>query len=310
MRSGLIGAISAWAAISAQSVAAETCASVSFSPMTATVSNWNPIVPGSQQATFSATIRRTLPSSRSARLIFLDSNDQSVPVKLGQSSLGNGPRYEVRDSGGNNVVFGANAQVSGQNNATINLPASPSGNAVTVTYTVIVPANSGNADFLNGQYAENLSYMIECFKPGAGGSNGITGPAAGPQLSLQIPNFVSLVTASPQTLNFQNFTSTWQQLNVGLKSTGPVNVNISTLNNRRMVLSGAPAPYPDNSVIPYSILLDGTAITANPTLLTNRPRAGVAGTAWPLRLTLPGVPSGKVAGDYSDTITLTLTPGT
>ena len=76
-----------------------------------------------------------------------------------------------------------------------------------------------------------------------------------------------------------------------------------------MVLAGAVSPYPTHSVIPYTMTLNGDAI-ANGTSLTNRPRAGVAGSNWPLVLTLPeGLPSGKLAGSYADTITLTLTPG-
>jgi spore coat protein U-like protein len=128
-------------------------------------------------------------------------------------------------------------------------------------------------------------------------------------VALTIPNLVSLTTASAATLDFQNFTSLTQQLNIGLKSTGPVNVAINSDNNLKMVRLGASAPYPDNSQIKYFLSLRTAKIPNTPTTLTGQPRAGVGGTTWPLVLSLPNQPSGKVAGSYSDTITLTLTPG-
>ena len=288
---------------------AEACGSVSFSPVSLTIPNWDPLAPGQQAATFSATIRRASSSSEGARLIFLDSNDLVAPAYLGRIPNSRGPRYEVRDSSGTNVLFGRYSDVRAQGNPLITLPPGASDDTVAVSYTVVVPANTGSTDFRNGNYTESLRYALQCFDSQST-SGGVDGPRAGPMLNLTIPNLVSLTTASPQTLDFQNFTSLMQQLNVALKSTGPVTVDISSLNIRRMVRQGAPLPYPANSVIDYSMTLNGQPIAANPTILPNLARAGVPGASWPLRLRLPAIPSGKVAGSYQDTITLTLTPGT
>jgi hypothetical protein len=127
---------------------------------------------------------------------------------------------------------------------------------------------------------------------------------------VSIKKVVSITTAGPQTINFGNFTTTSQQLQVGVKSTSSIDVNVQTANTNQMVLAGAVSPYPANSSIPYTMTLNGTTVS-NGTSLTNQTRAGVAGMSWPLLLNLTGgLPSGKIAGTYSDTITLTLTPGT
>jgi spore coat protein U-like protein len=118
-----------------------------------------------------------------------------------------------------------------------------------------------------------------------------------------------MTTASPQTLDFENFTALSQQLNVGLRSTGPIDVQLTTQNQRKMILAGAPSPAPLNSYIAYRITLNGRSVATDPYVLTGAPRVGVAGKSWPLVLSLPAPPSGKVAGSYSDTITLTVTPG-
>ena len=99
-----------------------------------------------------------------------------------------------------------------------------------------------------------------------------------------------------------------------MKSTSSLNVAVSSTSYTQssvtqLVRSGAVTPYPANSVIPYSMTFNGASITPS-AALANHQRAGVLGSDYVLLLTLPGVPSGKLAGSYSDTITLTITPGT
>ena len=288
---------------------AAQCATVSFSPSSVAVPNWDPISPGAQQASFAMTVTRVSTSTNSIKIIFLDSNDQSQPVKLGVVNSTSGPQYQVLDPSGNNVVYPKGTSISSLKlTPLVEYQSKSSPNSVTRTFRVYVPANTPGMDFSNGTYGETLNYAVQCLNSG-NNSNPVDGPTSGPAASLTIPNLVSLTTASAATLDFQNFTSLSQQLNVGLKSTGPVNVAINSANNLAMVRSGAASPYPDNSKIVYSLKLNNNSITANPFNLTNQPRAGVGGTSWPLVLSLPSTPSGKVAGSYSDTITLTLTPG-
>lgn len=299
------GVASLW---TAPAIAAQ-CATVSFSPATVTVPAWNPITPGAQQASFSMTVTRVSTATNAIRIIFTDSNDSSQPVKLGTNGAASGPQYQVLDPSGNNVVYPLGTSIiSVKPTPLVQYQSKSSNNAVSVTFRVYVPANTPGTDFTNGTYGETINYVIQCTNSG-NNTNPTDGPTSGPALSLTIPNLVSLTTASAATLDFQNFTSLTQQLNVGLKSTGPVDVAIDSTNKLRMVRVGASSPYPDNSTIAYLMSLRSTNIPSLPTTLTSQPRAGVGGTTWPLVLSLPSQPSGKVAGSYGDTITLTLTPG-
>lgn len=302
MRFWTMGAGAMCLLIAAQPAIAGECASVTFSPGTVTLPSYDPIGGGAVQSGFTATINRTKPTTRSVRLIFND-NSYATPVKF----HGGGPIYEILDSGGSNVAFPKNVNVKTATNALVSIPDGSAGDSVQAAFTANVPVNSGN-DFSNGIYGTNLLYGIECFTAD-NSYNGSDVQVTGPALSVTIPNLVSLITASPQTLDFENFTTLTQQLNVGLKSTGPINVDLRTENGRKLVRVGAPIPAPKTSYIDYSIKLNGRSVTTDPYLLSNAPRAGVTGTQWPLQLSLPAQPTAKAAGSYADTITLTLTPG-
>ncbi len=56
-----------------------------------------------------------------------------------------------------------------------------------------------------------------------------------------------------------------------------MNVAVTTTNGSQMVLAGAVSPFPTNSVIPYTMTLNGTAIATGPQ--ANLTRAGVAGAS-------------------------------
>lgn len=303
----IAGAILACAV--AQPALAAQCANVSFSPGSVAVPAWNPINPAAQQASFTMTVTRLSSSTSDIRLMFLDSNDPSQPVRLGIVGTRSGPPYQVLDASGQNILYPKNSSVTSlQGQPAFRWQNKNSNNTLSLTFRLLVPANVPGADFDNGTYTEPLNYSIQCFNNGSA-SNLIDGPLSGPAMSLNIPNLVSLTTASAATLDFQNFTSLTQQLNVGLKSTGPVDVSIDSTNKLKMARVGASTPYSDNSKIDYLMSLRGNNIASLPTTLTNQPRAKVSGTQWPLVLSLPATPSGKIAGSYSDTITFTLTPG-
>lgn len=293
----------------AEGARAAGCATVAFSPASVSVPAWNPITPGPSQANLTATITRSNSTTTSVRLIFLDSNDRAQPVRLGAATDGSsGPIYQLLDASGVNILYPLNTAVTSSNAPLINYPNKGGGNALSVSLKVIVPANSANADFKNGTYGETLNYAVQCFANG-NKANGSDGPVAGPALSLPIPNLVSLTTASEATLDFQSFTTLKQSLSIGLKSTGPVNVAIRSDNGLKMVRAGAATPVADNSQIKYFMTLRDISIVRTPATLTSQPRAGVGGTTWPLVLSLPEQPLGKVSGSYSDLIVLTLSPG-
>jgi hypothetical protein len=282
---------------------AANCATVTFT--SPSIPTWNPINPAAVQANFTATIIRTSNSSRSARLILLDTNNASAPVRVGIA----GPQYQITNLGsGATISFPQNTQVTTQTVALTDLPNGMPGNSVNVSMQVTIPANIAAEDFVGGTaFTETLNYGIQCFN-NSNAANGTDSPVASNlTLSMTIPKLVSITTSSPQTINFGNFTTATQTLQVGVKSTSSINVTVQS--GDQMVLAGAVQPYPTNSVIPYTMTLNGDTI-ANNTSLSNRPRASVGGSNWPLVLNLTGgVPSGKLAGGYSDTITLTLTPG-
>lgn len=280
-------------------LAATSCADVSFS-QPATIGNWNPIAPGQQQAGFTATITRATGSIKTVRLILLDAST-TQPLQLSTS----GPVYTVLN-GSEGIVFPSGTSVQTANTTLIDLGGNKSQN-VPLTFTV--PANSGAADWVGGaSYVENLGYAIQCFTAN-GKVDSTSGPfsAGGPTLRLTIPSIVSATIAQPAVLDFQNFTSLSQLLNISVKSTASVNVAVA--NPGFMSLNGSTSP-PDNSKIGYSMTLDSAPVAAGSSSI-NRPRATVGGRPFPLLLTLAGNgASGKLPGNYTSTIVVTLSPGT
>jgi hypothetical protein len=294
-----VAAISSALIMSGRAEAAN-CASVSFGTPTA-ISGWNPLNNGTGVSTFTATATRDSNSVRSARIVFAD--NQAGTTFIGTA----GPQYEINDSLSNQVSgpLGNTAPTSNSITQFSWGSGQGSSNDSTTTFTIrVLP--SASTDWVSGtNYTELLQYSIQCF-----GQTSTMGSASGSAstISLTIPSLLQLTTGSPQTIDFGSFTTATQTLQVGVKSTSSINLSVTS--GDQMVLAGAVAPYPNNAVIPYTMTLNGDTI-ANGTSLSNRPRAGVSGSSWPLVLTLTGgVPSGKLAGSYSDTITLTLTPGT
>ena len=178
----------------------------------------------------------------------------------------------------------------------------------TQTATLTIPLNNAGDDFTPGTYSQATTYFIQCYGNNNPMGNGLNG--TGPTLNVTVPNLLQVITAGPQTINFGSFTTTAQSLAISLKSTGAINASLSTENGNQMVLTGAQTPVPANSTIPYSMAFDGQNVPANGASLNNLSRAGVGGGNKALVLTLPALPSGKLAGTYKDVITLTLSPGT
>ena len=289
---------------------AATCATVTFTPGTPSIPTWNPINPTAQEATFTATITRLSSNFKSVRLIFLDSNSSVTPTRIGTTS---GPRYDIYNVDTGNIISFASGTVIGNTNPPKLSFGNGSSDVLLANLKIQIPANIlPSEDFIGGSaYSETLNYAIQCFK---GGGNGQPAASDGPvasnlTLRMSIPKLVSIVTATPSAINFGNFTTTIQQALITVKSTSTLNVTVNTDKGGQMIRSGAVAPYPLNSSIPYTMKWNNTLVAPGGTL-TNQTRAGVTGTAYPLSLTLAGVPSGKLAGTYSDVITVTITAGT
>jgi hypothetical protein len=286
----------------AQPAMAANCATVSFS--LPTFPQFDPITQTYTPQTITATLNRVDTTAITARLVLIDNDSGAFKVGL------SGPGYNIV-SASSQVVFAS--PYSLPKNGGDGVLVTFSGSTASASLTFSIPATP--TDFVGGTvYTEPFKYSVQCFKNSAGnGSGNVTTQDDGLtafNLPITIAKIVSITTAGPQTINFGNFTTTSQQLQVGVKSTSSINVDVSTLRGNQMVLAGAVSPYPTNSTIPYTMTLNGTSVS-NGTNLTNQTRAGVAGMNWPLVLNLTGgLPTGKIAGSYSDTITLTLTPGT
>jgi hypothetical protein len=287
---------------------AAACATVSISPGTPTIPAWNPINPAQQEVTFTATVTRIANSSKSFRLIFLDSNSNATPLRIATNS---GPRYQIVNTDSGTIIsYPSGAQITSLSSPITNF-GNGANDSVLVNLKAVIPANITPAeDFIGGNiYTETLSYAVQCFKSN-GNSNATDGPvASGLTLSMTIPKLASIITATPATINFGNFSTTTQQAQIAVKSTSTLNVAVTTTNSGKLVRGGAVLPAPDNSLIAYGMKFNGNTVNPGSTLI-NQTRAGVLGSNYPLLLTLTdGIPSGKLAGTYSDTITLTITPG-
>ncbi|HLY88012.1 MAG TPA: hypothetical protein VKQ27_03445 [Acetobacteraceae bacterium] len=287
---------------------AANCGTIAVSPSAPNFSSWNPLNPANQQVPFVVTFARASASTKSVRLIFLDANSNAIPTRIGTTT---GPRYQIVNTDSGAIVsFPSGTSVTSQTVA-VTQTSNGSANSFTINMSAVALANSSpTEDFIGGAaYTETLNYAMQCFKAN-GQDNGVdSGVVSGLTLNLTIPKILSIVTASPVAIDFANFTSTSQQARISVKSTSTLNVAVSTSYGSRLVRNGAVPPFPTNSIIPYGMKFNGVAVAPSQPLV-NQARAGVTGSSYPLQLTLTdGIPSGKLAGSYSDTITLTLTPG-
>ncbi len=286
-----LGAAPAWAANCAAITVATSPPTIAFDPIKAT---------GPVTATFTITVGAKVSNPDvSAILIFTDSV-AATPLKIGAA----GPQYTITNSGAQLVSFQSGTTAAIQSTIT-KIPVSNASS--NVTYTVSLPVNT-TVDYTGGtSFTENLSYSLQCYKSlGTTATGSDTGSLL--NLTSTITNVLSVITASPQTLNFGNFTTTSQNLQVNIKSTNTINVAVSTANSSVMALAGAVAPYAANNSIPYTMTFNGAALASTAT--NNVVRASVTGANYPFALNLTGgLPTGKLAGTYSDVITLTITPG-
>lgn len=295
------------AAACAPAALADTCATLAVSSP-ATITDWNPLLSltGPKEASFSVTLTRIANSSKSVRLIFLD-NQSDDPGRIDLA----GPRYQVLDGGGNIVSFPAGTQVVSQTGVpTINF-GNGANDSVTVAMKVRLPANgSPSPNFAGGApFEETLNYSLQCFKAN-GRDDGIE-PAKLSTLKVRaaIQKLANFTTASAVNMNFQNFTALIDTAMIKVESTAMLNLTAVTTNGGRLLRANAPANPPQNLVIPYTIKFGGNTLTPGQTAVTQL-NGGVVGTNFPLELSLGATaPSGKLAGAYADTITLTVTPG-
>ena len=280
---------------------AASCLTVSGSPATPAIPQWNPLDGQPVEVTLNATVTRESASTKSAQWIFLD-NSNATPPQIGTT----GPRYEILNvsSGsakiswpkGTSPATGVQVQFNNKNDATINIK-------------VRILGNNGE-NFTGGtRFQETLAYAAQCFKAN-GGDNGLDSfGQSGLRLDLTIPKVLSISTSSAAEINFGNFSNNKEKAIIRLFSTSPLKVSAATVNNGKLMAGTSTA---DNAVIPYQMQfgVDGASLKSLPIGTTiDADQAGVGGNNYALNLTLAGSgATGKIAGTYSDTITLTITP--
>lgn len=284
------------------------CATITLQSSPGTIFNWDPITPALQEVSFTVRITRTdVQNSDNAQIIFVDSNSVLSPARIQTAA---GPRYVIL-SGAKIISFPQATAVTSNNSLLVSWGNASQANFKDFTLKLQILANiTPTDDFIGGiTFLETLNFTSACLK-GNTNSNGTDTAATSPVIaSVAIPKLVSIITAAPATINFGGFTQTSQTAQVSVKSTSTLNVAVASTNGSQMVRSGAVTPFPANQSIPYTMTFGGTAITSS-TPLSNQTRAGVGGSTYPLVLSVPAVPSGKLAGSYSDTVTLTISPGT
>jgi hypothetical protein len=301
----------AWSATAAAALAlpgvawGADCANITASPAIPTIPQWNPLDGQPQEATFTVKMRREQGGARSARLIFLDANSSASPTRIGATV---GPRYEILNRGSQPISFPQGTQVG-----SVNVPSTQFNNDGEATLDLkvrILGNSSASEDFEGGHtFSETLRYSVQCFKQNGGALAADQAVLSNLQLSLTIPKLVSINTAGPARINFQDFTVAAQHALISVRSTSMLHVSATTANGGKLVMGRSGE---ENTIIPYrmSFGAEGETLAALPLgSVITATRAGVGGSDYMLRLALVGgVPSGKLAGTYSDTITLTIAP--
>lgn len=281
------------------------CANIVVTPASPEIPQWNPLDGQAREANFTVKVRRELGGAKSARLIFLDGNSTASPLRVGTA----GPRYEIRNAGSTVISFPQGTQV-GTATSVPTIQFNNDGEAM-LNLKVRILGNASPQEEFTGDatFTETLRYSVQCYKANGGALASDQAVLSNLQLSLTIPRLLSIVTAGPARIDFQNFTTAVQEALISIRSTSTLSVSATSAKGSRLMMSDSDA---QNAIIPYELRF-GAGSTLSPLPIgqvVTAERAGVAGRNYALQLTLTeGVPNGKLAGTYRDLITLTIAPG-
>jgi spore coat protein U-like protein len=237
---------------------------------------------------------------------FVDRHGQIV-FKLG----GAGPAFTVRSNEGLFVIVGNTVTpLQPFRYFATGFPASPAKVTRPVSgLQFIIPAGQ---DVPAGTYQESIDIQFRCLTgPGDDVQRhaDITTQTAVLPVTIIVPNKISANLAGGQThgvIDFQDFAQLSHRASIQVRSTGPYNLLISSENSGKMLLEKPPAGASGPSTsIAYSLTYGGTAIALGAP--TSFGRTGVIGQSVDLTVTAESVGQ-KRAGDYRDTLTVTLTP--
>jgi len=127
-------------------------------------------------------------------------------------------------------------------------------------------------------------------------------------VTVQVPNVLSASVAGVSNqgkIDFLDFSTLARSLSVSVRSTGPYAVSARSVNGSALLREGAASEGAADR-ISYSVAFGGQPVTLN-TSPFQMGRAGLEGQQIPLEVKVEDVAS-KRAGQYSDTLILTLSP--
>lgn len=255
---------------------------------------------------FEIRVRRLDPSATAVRFLLVDPDPQA-----GQSRFGaGGPRgYDVewaKDSS-RPVFFRGAEQPNNTNGALVSFKPGPSGDVVTETFRLQVPAGRAVAA---GDYYEPLEVRYVCYS----GDERLDAPevqqAGRVALDLATPDMISAYIGSVGlrrgeinlgTLSADGPAATGNVV-ITAQSTSPYEINVAS---KWGVMRRGET---DTAGLRYSMRLSGLPVEAGSTLLCDRTPAP-AGRSHPLQVTVrPEDVASQPAGAYSDIVTVTFAP--
>lgn len=255
---------------------------------------------------FEIRVRRLDPSATAVRFLLVDPDPQG-----GQSRFGaGGPRgYDVdwaRDSS-RPVFFRGAEQPNNTNGALVSFKPGPSGDVVTETFRLQVPAGRPVAA---GDYYEPLEVRYVCYS----GDERLDAPevqqAGRVALDLATPDMISAYIGSVGirrgeinlgTLSADGPAASGQVM-ITAQATSPYEVSIAS---KRGVMRRSDV---DTAGLRYSMRLGGLPVQPGSTLVCDRTQ-DPGGRGHPLQVTVrPEDIASQPAGAYSDTVTVTFAP--
>jgi len=161
-------------------------------------------------------------------------------------------------------------------------------------------------DLAAGIYREQFTVRFWC------SANGDALPYESPgivSVTVQVPNVLSANIAGASThgeIDFLDFSTLSRSLSVSVRSTGPYSVSARSLNGGVLLREGGSSAQTLDR-IPYSASFDGRPLPLDSGASFKSERAGLEGRQISLEVVAEDA-SSKRAGEYRDTLVLTLAP--
>lgn len=246
------------------------------------------------------TFRRAEMGSEPIHVVYQILDEDTEGQRVGVSA---GPQVEWR-SGQNNKEIGASRNEGPAMVRTDSLNIAPGSSSEQVGVRLFVqnlredlPAGVYREQFTVRYWCQNMQQSLPVELPGV------------IAVTVQVPNVLSASIAGASNhgqIDFLDFAALKRSLTVSVRSTGPYSVSARSLNGS-VLLRDAATGAAASDRIPYIVAFGGRPIALDANSSFRNPRAGLGGLQIPLDVEVQDV-SSKRAGEYSDTLVLTLSP--